>query len=46
LEAGSNGETPLSVEPGADVEAPLYTNGSDIGVAPEPTAPEAPSPLE
>src|SRR6266446_5605460 len=46
LEAGSNGETPASVEPGTDVEAPLYTNGSDAAPAPEPAAPEAPSPVE
>jgi len=44
LEAGSNGETPVSVEPGTDVEAPLFTNGSDA--APEAAAPEAPSPVE
>ena len=46
LEAGSNGETPASVESGTDVEAPLYTNGSDAAPAPEPAAPEAPSPVE
>jgi len=46
LEAGSNGETPAGTEPSAEVEAEVFSNGSNLAVAPEVAAPEAPSQAE